>query len=129
MPWPIKEDHETFDKVVNAGVQLYASGLDRDLEYQADKRGVVLAARAGYDPFALLDVLTTIDSINPTEADLTVMLKTHPPTSKRLKKLAELMDGKLDKYAKGKVNQQSIYSGIEWSQSLSSVISDILCQC
>ncbi len=99
-----KDDHETFDKVVNAGVQLYASGLDRDLEYQADKRGVVLAARAGYDPYALLDVLTTIDSINPTEADLTVMLKTHPPTSKRLKKLAKLMDGKLDKYAIGKIN-------------------------
>ncbi|MCP4432085.1 MAG: M48 family metalloprotease [Gammaproteobacteria bacterium] len=99
-----KDDHETFDKVVNAGVQLYASGLDRDLEYQADKRGVVLAARAGYDPYALLDVLTTIDSINPTEADMTVMLKTHPPTSKRLKKLAKLMDGKLDKYANGMIN-------------------------
>lgn len=99
-----KDDQEAFDKVVNAGVQLYASGLDRDLEYQADKRGVVLAARAGYDPYALLDVLTTIDSINPTEADLTVMLKTHPPTGKRLKKLAKLMDGKMDKYASGKIN-------------------------
>lgn len=99
-----KDDRETFDKVVNAGVQLYASGLDRDLEYQADGRGVVLAARAGYDPYALLDVLTTIDSINPTEADLTVMLKTHPPTGKRLETLAKLMDGKLDRYAKGKIN-------------------------
>ena len=99
-----KKDHETFDKVINAGVQLYASGLDRDLEYQADKRGVVLAARAGYDPYALLDVLTTIDSINPSEGELTVMLKTHPPTGERLEKLAKLMDGKLDKYANGKAN-------------------------
>ena len=98
------DDQEAFDKVVNAGVQLYASGLDRDLEYNADKRGVILAARAGYDPYALLDVLTTIDSINPGEADLTVMLNTHPPTAKRLKKLAKLMDGKLDKYANGQTN-------------------------
>lgn len=99
-----KKDHETFDKVINAGVQLYASGLDRELEYQADKRGVVLAARAGYDPYALLDVLTTIDSINPSEGELTVMLKTHPPTGDRLEKLAKLMDGTLDEYANGKVN-------------------------
>jgi len=99
-----KDDQEALDKVVNAGVQLYASGLDRDLEFEADKRGVVLAARAGYDPFALLDVLTTIDSINPGEADLTVMLNTHPPTDKRLKKLAKLMDGKMDKYAGGQSN-------------------------
>jgi len=99
-----RDDQETLDKVVNAGVQLYASGLDRDLEYNADKRGVVLAARAGYDPYALLDVLTTIDSINPGEADLAVMLNTHPPTGKRLKKLAKLMDGILDEYAQGQVN-------------------------
>ena len=99
-------DQEALDKVVNAGVQLYASGLDRDLEYDADKRGVVLAARAGYDPYALLDVLITIDSINPGEADLTVMLNTHPPTEKRLKKLAKRMDGKLDKYANGRSNAE-----------------------
>ena len=99
-----KGDQEKLDKVVNAGVQLYASGLDRELEFKADKRGVVLAARAGYDPFALLDVLTTIDSINPSEAGLTVMLKTHPPTDKRLNNLARSMDGRLDKYAEGRIN-------------------------
>ncbi len=95
----------SLDELVNAGVQLYASGLDRDLEYIADNRGVVLAARAGYDPYALLDVLTTIDSINPAESDLTVMLKTHPPTGRRLDKLAKLMDGRLDKYATGQINR------------------------
>lgn len=99
-----EEDHAELDKVVNAGVQLYASGLDRDLEYHADRRGVVLAARAGYDPYALLDVLTTIDSINPSESNITVLLNTHPPTAERLGKLAKLMDGKLDRYADGQSN-------------------------
>ena len=93
-------------KMINAGVQLYATGLDRKYELDADMRGVVLAARAGYDPYALLDVLTTIDSINPKAAELAVMLNTHPPTGERLSILAEKMDGKLDDYAAGRSNRQ-----------------------
>ena len=99
-----KKDREAVNKLVNAGVQLYSTGLDRKFEYDADLKGVVLAARAGYDPYALLDVMTTIDSINPDEASLTVLLKTHPPTAKRLDFLAKAMDGKLDSYADGQVN-------------------------
>ncbi len=93
-------------KMINAGVQLYATGLDRKYELDADIRGVVLAARAGYDPYALLDVLTTIDSINPGSAELTVMLNTHPPTGERLTELAKKMDGSLDDYATGRSNRK-----------------------
>jgi predicted Zn-dependent protease len=99
-----KKDQDSVNKLVNAGVQLYSTGLDRKYEYDADLKGVVLAARAGYDPYALLDVMTTIESINPDDASLTVMLKTHPPTAKRLDLLARAMDGKLDKYANGQIN-------------------------
>ncbi|MDH3219713.1 MAG: M48 family metalloprotease [Gammaproteobacteria bacterium] len=98
------EDRQKLNQLVNAGVQLYASGLDREYEYDADLHGVVLAARAGYDPYALLDVLTTIDSINPESEDLTVLMKTHPPTAERLGNLARKMDGKMDAYASGRVN-------------------------
>jgi predicted Zn-dependent protease len=99
-----EDDREKLGELINAGVQLYATGLDRRYEYEADLRGVVLAARAGYDPYALLDVLTTIDSINPDADEMAVMLKTHPPTADRLDKLAGKMDGRLDSYASGKVN-------------------------
>jgi len=99
-----EQSRQNLQKVVNAGVQLYATGLDRELEYDADVRGVVLAARAGYDPYALLDVLTTIDSINPDSKELAVMINTHPPTGDRLEKLAREMDGKLDQFAQGWVN-------------------------
>jgi len=98
------KDRESVNRLVNAGVQLYSTGLDRKYEYDADLKAVVLAARAGYDPYALLDVMTTIDSINPDEASLTVMLKTHPPTAERLDLLARAMDGHLDKYADGQIN-------------------------
>ena len=99
-----REDRQQLNELINAGVQLYATGLDRKYEYDADLRGVVLAARAGYDPYALLDVLTTIDSINPQSEELTVLMKTHPPIAERLDKLARKMDGKLDSYASGQLN-------------------------
>lgn len=98
------EDRAYLDKLVNAGVQLYVVGLDRVYEYDADQGGVVLAARAGYDPYAMLDVLTTIDSINPESSELTVMLNTHPPTADRLDQLANLMDGRMEQYASGQIN-------------------------
>jgi predicted Zn-dependent protease len=101
-----KENSRKLEMLVNTGVQLYATGLDRKDEYDADLRGVVLAARAGYDPFALLDVLTTIDSINPAAEELTVMLNTHPPISDRLSRLAGQMDGQLDSFAAGRTNHE-----------------------
>jgi len=69
---------------------------------------VVLAARAGYDPYAMLDVLTTIDSINPESSELTVMLNTHPPTADRLDKLAKNMDGRMEQYASGQINGERL---------------------
>lgn len=101
-----KSDGKNLEDLINVGVQLYATGLDRDDEFDADLRGVVLAARAGYDPFALLDVLTTIDSINPTAEELTVMLNTHPPINDRLTRLADQMDGQLDSFASGRTNPE-----------------------
>ena len=76
-----------------------ARGLERDDEFVADRLGVVFAARAGYDPYALLDVLTTIDSLDPHNPNLSLMFSTHPPTADRLSQLDRAMDGKMDKYA------------------------------
>ena len=80
-------------------MKLYARGLEREDEFAADKLGVVFAARAGYDPYALLDALTTIDSLNPHDPNLSLMFSTHPPTADRLSQLDRAMDGKMDKYA------------------------------
>ncbi|NIR61173.1 MAG: M48 family metalloprotease, partial [Gammaproteobacteria bacterium] len=54
-------DDATLDRLVTAGVRLYGIGLAREDEFNADRVGVVLAARAGYDPWALLITLTLLD--------------------------------------------------------------------
>ncbi len=87
-----EKHRETMRKLVNSGVQIYARGLDQRFEYGADRRGVVLAARSGYDPYAMLDVLTTLSSINNTDESMAVFLNTHPPLNDRIETLVSMMD-------------------------------------
>lgn len=93
------KDRQRLDQVINAGTQLYARGLDREDEYEADRLGVVYAARAGYDPYALLNVLTTLDSMNANTPQLGLLTKTHPPFALRLQQLDGVMDNRLNRYA------------------------------
>lgn len=67
---------------------LYARGLDKSDEYEADRNGVVLAARAGYDPYGLPAVLTTLATADPKDNFLSLLYKTHPLPQARLDKLA-----------------------------------------
>lgn len=92
-------DQQKLGKLINAGTQLYARGLDRDDEYEADRLGVVYAARAGYDPYALLNVLATLDSINADSPKIALLTKTHPPFAERLQRLDGVMDKQLNRYA------------------------------
>ncbi len=86
---------EKMSKLVNSGVQIYARGLDQRFEYGADRRGVVLAARSGYNPYAMLDVLTTLSSINAADASMAVFLNTHPSPADRIDTLVDMMDKRL----------------------------------
>lgn len=94
-----KQHSETLDKVINAGTELYARGLDKDDEFEADRMGVIIAARAGYDPYALPSVLQTLEAMNPQDSGLALMFKTHPSPSSRLDLLDKTMQSSLDKYA------------------------------
>lgn len=87
------------DKAIGAGTELYARGLDKDDEFEADRMGVVIAARAGYDPYGLPAVLQTLDAMNVQDSNLALMFKTHPTPQKRLELLDGLMSGSMDKYA------------------------------
>lgn len=74
--------------LINGGMNLYASGLDQGDEFDADRRGLVIAARAGYDPFGLLMLLTTLDAIDPAEPRAGLLFATHPDTRARIEQLA-----------------------------------------
>lgn len=83
-------------KLVNAGTELYARGLDKEDEFEADRMGVVIAARGGYDPYGLPAVLQTLQSLNAQDTKLALMFKTHPALADRLSLLDKLMSGRFD---------------------------------
>jgi predicted Zn-dependent protease len=94
-----QEGKESLSKLVSAGTEIYSRGLDKEDEFAADRMGAVIAARAGYDPFALASVLQTLMSINPKSDSVALMFKTHPDPERRLKVLVRAMEQRLDKYA------------------------------
>ena len=86
-------------KAISASTELYARGLDKEDEFEADRLGVVIAARAGYDPYGLPSVLQTLDGMNAQDSNLALMFKTHPSSRQRLDLLDTAMTGSLDRYA------------------------------
>ncbi|MBI3571342.1 MAG: M48 family metalloprotease [Gammaproteobacteria bacterium] len=94
-----KKGKEEFNKIVNAGTEIYARGLDKEDEFAADRAGVVIAARAGYDPYGLPSVLQTLASINPKDDAVALMFKTHPDSGTRLELVSNSMEGRLDQFS------------------------------
>ena len=78
--------------LLDSGMNVYASGLDHEDEFAADKAGMLLAARAGYDPFGLLMLLTTLDALDPAEPRASLLFSTHPDTRTRVERLADLTE-------------------------------------
>jgi predicted Zn-dependent protease len=86
------------EKLLSAGSELFARGLDKDDELEADRLGVVIAARAGYDAYGLPAVLQTLQAMNPADSGLALMFKTYPAPAERLDALQKLQPT-LDAYA------------------------------
>ena len=81
------------------GKNLYAKGLDRDDEYEADRKGVTLAARAGLDPYGLPSLLHTLAAVRPDNPEYLLALSTHPPTDAHLEMLEAAMGNRLSALA------------------------------
>lgn len=88
------------EKLVSGLKEVMLRGLDKDDEFEADRMGVVIAARAGYDPFGLPSVVQMLQSLNPKDSDLALMFETHPDPGSRLDALDRAMGTRLDKFAK-----------------------------
>lgn len=87
------------NQLVSFGTELYVRGLDKADELEADRLGVVIAARGGYDPWGLPVMLQTLQSINPEDSAVALMFATHPPPTERLDALEQRMLPTLEAYA------------------------------
>jgi predicted Zn-dependent protease len=90
---------QTTDRVIGGAKEVMLRGLDKSDEFEADRMGVVIAARAGYDPFGLPAVLQTLQGMNPQDSGLALMFSTHPAPGARLDELERVMATRLDAFA------------------------------
>lgn len=79
------------NNMIGTGAEVFARGLDKSAEYEADAIGVVLAARAGYNPFGLIDVLHKLAARGASDGSLALLFKTHPAPGERLGQLGEAL--------------------------------------
>lgn len=103
------KDNQTVQKVIGNGAEILSRGLDKDAEYEADRIGLVLAIRAGYEPYGLTDVLQTISQTAKNDSSVELLYKTHPSPDDRLARLADATGSRLDKLKSGKVLEQRLY--------------------
>ncbi len=99
--------NETADKAVQnligSGAEIMARGLDKDAEYEADRIGVVVATRAGYDSYGLPSVLQEIGHVSASDSSVSLLFKTHPHPITRLNELDAAMGETFDEYTDGKL--------------------------
>jgi len=85
-------DSKAVDNLIGSGAEVMARGLDKNAEFEADRIGIVLAARSGYDAYALPIVLQDIGHASTQKADVALLFKTHPHPNERLNKLTVAME-------------------------------------
>ena len=91
-----KDSDPVVQNLIGNGAEIMARGLDKNAEFEADRVGIVFAARAGYDPWGLPDVLQDMAGLPAKDSRISLLYKTHPHPADRLAALGEAVDGRLD---------------------------------
>jgi predicted Zn-dependent protease len=92
-------ENEEIKVLIGNGAEIFARALDKDAEFEADRTAVVLAARAGYDPFGLPTVLQEIGRTAKGDSSVALLFKTHPHPDERLAHLDEAIGNRFDSIA------------------------------
>jgi predicted Zn-dependent protease len=103
------KDNQTIQKVIGSGAEICARGLDKDAEFEADRMGMTLATRAGYEPYGLPEVLQTISQVSKNDGSVALLFKTHPAPDDRLTRLADSVGSRLDNIKDGKTLDNRFY--------------------
>jgi predicted Zn-dependent protease len=91
-----KGSDQVVQNLIGNGAEIMARGLDKNAEHEADRIGMVYAARAGYDPWGLPSVLQDMAALPAGDNRTSLLYKTHPHPADRLAALGEAVDGRLD---------------------------------
>ena len=89
-------ENEHIKKLIGNGAEIFARSLDKNAEFEADRVAVILAARAGYDPFGLPTVLQDIGHVAKDDNRISLLFKTHPHPDDRLAQLGDAIGDRLD---------------------------------
>lgn len=100
---------QTIRKVIGSGAEICARSLDKDAEYEADRIGVVLAARAGYEPYGLPEVLQVLGTAGKGDSRVSLLFKTHPHPDDRLARLGDAIGARLDGITDGRLLTERFY--------------------
>jgi beta-barrel assembly-enhancing protease len=78
--------------LIGEGTEVFARSLDRGSERDADSDGVLLAARAGYDPGACLMFMQRMAGLKTAAGSLASLYKTHPQAGDRVTDIEQSLD-------------------------------------
>lgn len=84
------------------GAEIFARGLDKSAEFEADQISIVLAARAGYNPYGLIAVLHKLAARGGSDASLALLFETHPAPGEHLSQLGEALEPRVATLPAGK---------------------------
>lgn len=84
------------DQLLSLFRTVYTKGLSQTDEFEADRTGVSLAARSGFDPYGLVSVLQQLRTVAPDNPMFTFTMSTHPPAQARLDYLEQSMGRQFD---------------------------------
>jgi beta-barrel assembly-enhancing protease len=68
----------------HASAQIYARGLDKSAEYDADRLAAELMTKTGYDPAASMAVLERMQKLAPDDPRAELLFATHPSPAERV---------------------------------------------
>ncbi len=103
------KDNQMVSKAIGTGAEISARSLDKSAEYEADRLGLSYAARAGYEPYGLTEVLQAIGQTNKNDGSVALLFKTHPHPDERLVALGDAIGNRLDNFKNGKTLENRFY--------------------
>lgn len=92
----VRESDQAIQNLIGNGAEIMARGLDKEAEYEADRVGMIYAARAGYEPWGLPNVLQDLAGLPAGDGRTSLLYKTHPHPADRLGQLGEAVGSRLD---------------------------------